>query len=380
MKKRALKKSVILMLALLFIPTMLSGCYNYREIEHVLLVMGIAYDMDKETGEYCLNIETVNFTGSGQSMETKSVLISSKGDSIFDASRNSVDAAGKKSYWRHKQIAIIGKSIAEGDIFSIIDMITRDADPRMSIYLVVSKEDTAEEIMQSKMPGYEIVSNGIYDALENSSGTSAYIPMQVYQVNTDLLADGISLVLPTVFLGDNNGEKTVNVAGSAVFKEEKLIGYLDADETKYLTFAKDMIEGGLITMTDPENGHTITLEIFNNSTDIIPEMTDQGIKIKIKTNTEVSLAELDYYLKNSTKENLDRIAALGEDTIKENLLAVVKKVQQDFGTDSFGFGAKVKKKTPEIWKLLEDDWDSYFANLQVEVECKVTIKNTGWRQ
>ena len=272
MKKAVLKKSITLVFAI-FICFIFSGCYNYREVNQMLIVAGIAYDINLDTNQFYLNIEGVGFTG-GEQREMVPILIAAEGDSIFDTSRNSTTIGGKKAYWRHKQVIIIGETMGEYGIFSIIDMITRDADPRMSVYLVVSKEESAAEIIQNKVAGYNITSTGIYDILENYKSLSTYLPVKVYEANTDLLSEGISLVLPTVYLIDNNGEKSVEVSGSAVFDDDKIIGYLDADQTKYLMFVKNKIEGGLITTEDPQNGKTITLEIFKNNTEITPQMVD----------------------------------------------------------------------------------------------------------
>ncbi len=55
----------------------------------------------------------------------------------------------------------------------------------------------------------------------------------------------------------------------------------------------------------------------------------------------------------------------------------IKKVQQDFKVDSFGFGEVIHRSNPQEWKKLQKSWNQSFVNLTVSVKCNTKIRQLG---
>lgn len=60
-----------------------------------------------------------------------------------------------------------------------------------------------------------------------------------------------------------------------------------------------------------------------------------------------------------------------------NIESAVKKVQQEYGTDIFGFGIAFHHKYPKQWEKIKENWDEIFKNAEFQIEVKTSIIRTG---
>ena len=55
----------------------------------------------------------------------------------------------------------------------------------------------------------------------------------------------------------------------------------------------------------------------------------------------------------------------------------IKKVQEDYQSDIFGFGEVIHRANPKAWKQLESNWDQEFSTLEVSVKVDAKIRRVG---
>jgi spore germination protein KC len=87
-----MNKKYILILLIISSILLLSGCWNYREIERLAIVSGLAVDKDENSGEYLLTTEIVDVKETMGKTTLTSKKIDSKGKTILDAIRNMIKA------------------------------------------------------------------------------------------------------------------------------------------------------------------------------------------------------------------------------------------------------------------------------------------------
>lgn len=372
-------KKIILAILIIINLTTLTGCWNYKELNNLLIVTGVCIDKN-EDNTYHLTIEVVDFSGSGKEAQVKSALIESNGSTMFDAVRNAIKYNSYKLYWSNCQIIIISKDIAKDGIAPVIDFFIRHTELRKTISPLISTEDTAKAIISKKAVGSTLVAFEIDRSLENNDDSvTTASNVNINQIFNIISGTTTSLVLPCVSVSLSNDELITKVDGDAVFNKDKLIGFLTSEETKYTSFASNKVKSTVLPgrIGEDQKKDNYTLEIFSNNTKISFKNENDKITFKLEIETEAAISEIvakKNYIDSSEKNELTHNM---ESKLKDNIESVIKKVQQDYGVDIFGFGDYLNKHDPGTWNKYKDNWNDNFKKANIEVISKIKIRNSA---
>ncbi len=169
-----------------------------------------------------------------------------------------------------------------------------------------------------------------------------------------------------------------SLASTAVFKNYRLVYWLDAYETRGLLFVTRKVKSGIIEVKCPEEKNKIiAFEIIRAGSKIKPEIRDGELTITVEIREEGNVGEDQFASIDLTvPENISRLEKIKADAIKKEVEGVIRKAQQ-FNTDIFGFGEAVYRKYPREWKEMEKKWDEIFPLLEVQVKVESRIRRTG---
>lgn len=373
-------RKIIALLLIVPLLSSLSGCWNYRLLEDLGIVAGVAIDKGTDD-KFELTMEIAD-AKSGKERMVDSHIIHSSGNTIFDAVRDGISIIGKKLYWSHTQVIVVSEEIARDEMINVMDWLNRDSETRTDIELFVAKGMPAKDIFTIDNPSGNIISFTLESMIENETSLSKARKTQTWKFANDLISPGISPQTPAVMLWDNSKEQTPMVEGAALFHDSVFVGFLDGADTKNLLFVQDRIEGGLLTFPLNYQGKklSVSLEIFENQTRFETSWTNSVPEIKITMKTIVALDEL-----QGTPGEIDEklIAALEEAAqvyLKNNIEATIRLVQNQYDCDTFGFGNYIYRTESQKWKKIEADWDTIFPKLKVTVVPKVMIKNSATQE
>lgn len=373
-------KKVILFLLIGSLCISINGCWDYRSLNDLTIVSGMAIDKNENGEGYNLTFEVLDILRSNKQTGIKSKIIESEGKTIFDAIRNAKKRQESKLYFGNTQIIIISQKLAAEDHLSdTIDLIKRDIEFRETINILVSQEKTAKEILSLSLPDNPVVSYELDNIVDQDKDVTGTIKNNMlYQIYDILNSEGISLVLPAVHKVTNVSEEVIELNGLAMFKGEKLIGFLTPEESKYYLFATDNIKGGILTSSSTEEGKdNISFELKDNKTKTNYAINDNKIKISLKVVTDVYVGEIHDKVDVTKEEELNELEYIAEEKLADRITNIIKKVQMEFGTDIFGFGSNLYKTHLKIWRQIDDEWDNYFETADIEVQCKINILNTA---
>lgn len=375
---RMLKKILLIVLVSIN-TTILSACWNYREIDKFIILAGAAIDKDKDTNEYIFTAELVEPIGKERGFKSK--IIQTKGDSIFNALRKGIEVNGKKIYWGHSKIIIISEEIAKYDLIYVTDVVLRDAEIRGDTKIFVSKDNTASEILyKTEKIGDEIISYKINDTLKNQKSIPYYPNVNFRELTNQLLAKGASPIVPSVNMEIQEGTPMFRVGGSSVFKKDKLVGYLNDIETRSALFIKDEVKGGFLVVESEIDGkkYRNTLEVFGSQTKIKPEYKDNKLTMNINVEVDTGIIELSGekdFIEEKGREILQKDA---EEYVKKDMKKVIDKAQTDFQSDIFGFSGIIMREIPKEWKKkIEPNWEEEFKKLDTNIQVKINIRNSA---
>ncbi len=369
-----IKKSLWLMMILAVL--LCGGCWNYRGLNEMSIVSGLAFDLDGTSGQYKVSFQIVDLTGNVKIEGINAKMLESEGKTLFDACRNAKKAILGKLYFGHTQLVVISDKLARHqDLRDLIDWMLHDAEIRETLKIVISTEETAQEILDNETLVGPIIAFDVSEYIEDDNEvTSSTSYKQLYEVYDTLEADGIDLTVPALCNIESGGRTIPKLSGTAVFKGQRLAGYLSSDESKYFLFAVDKVKGGVLTV--PANGEgrdNVTLEISDNRTSRSFTYKDGKLVMKLEPETDVFLAECEGPLDAMDKQQIKELEKNAAKTLAQRMVQTIQTVQSKYGADIFGFGNFIHKSDMSLWKSLSKDWDTIYKTLEVQVNAKVNI-------
>jgi spore germination protein KC len=257
----------------------------------------------------------------------------------------------------------------------------RDAETREDTPILISRDKTAKEIFDGE--GTEdILSNVLYETLENqkSLGKAQTTNISDYEIEFNL--KGASIAIPAVRLKQENKKKMPEIMGAAIIKNDRLAGFLDGEETKWLYFIRDEIKHGILTEEILKNNeqNLISLEIFKSKTKVTPIVENNDIKFNIDIETRVAIGEIIGNGNFFNEKALKELEQNAEASLTAQIEEFIKKIQSDYDADIFGFAAKLWENQPQTYNMVIKNWDEIFKDLQVQVQSRIIIENSALKE
>lgn len=370
----------IIFLIVIFLCLSLSGCWNYHELDDFYIVAGMSVDKAKDGELFNVAVEVINSEETNLKPNIESQVIEAKGVSIFDAVRDIIKISAKKLYWSHATTIIISEDMAKEGILPILDWVSRDQEPRLNMDVFISREKTAKELLSTITFPTVIHSFELEHMVTESKDYIITPIIKVYELTNEFGVPKIHSVLPAVQVVPTSKGMSNRISSGAVFKGDKLIGYLEEDNILPYLFMKNKVNGGLLRVINKDFPQDkIILEIFESKTKIKPVFSDKDMSLDLEISTSVNIGEL------NTKTNIDYLSKDGrkilrkeaEENLEADIQKVFKTVQEEFEIDIFGFGNEIRKKHPQIWKTIEKDWDTIFQELKLNIKCNIDFRNSG---
>ncbi len=361
---------LLLILNMLF----LNGCWNYQEIERLSMVSGFAIDKGTEGHKYHLTFEFLDLSGDTPG----SKLLETEGNTVFEGIRNAISKSQKKLTFSECKIVVISKDLASEGIAPLLDFVSRDDEPRLTLVPMISEEKTAGEILQQKPVTDHLICLEIDQMLAQNVVSLSKVPrIKLYQANNMLAGEGTSLVLPSIKITKQQTAATVELAGTAVFKKDKLLGFLDAHQSQLMLFIKDQIKGGLLLTSPDSDGRNITLEIEKSETKTAPVITQNPPGVKIDIKTVCALGENQTAKSSVTSERIQEVEKSAKSGLETSVSNLIKTAQNQYKCDIFGFGNLIYQNDPQLWEQDKLKWDEIFTAMDVNVTAEIKIDSTA---
>jgi len=372
-----MKRLIACALVLLFCVS-LAGCWDYRGLDEIDIVTGVAVDKDA-SGNYRLTIEIVDTQGSAKEGDIGAKYVEAEGETIFGAIRNSKKRLINKLYGGNMQTLVISRQIAATEgIAVILEELLRDGEPRETLSVVISQEETAKEILLAEGIDSKIISYEIHDMVEEDNRvTAATVNIPLYKAYNAIKGTGNSLTLPAVHRVQNGEETVVEGNGIALFEGDKLIGFLSSKTSMYYLLFRNELQGGVISFPVSRPDDSVSLEIMGCKTTVDVSVQDGQAFVTLSVDIKLNVMEVKSQLgisQSSERQALERQTAM---FLQTRIAEFFKDVQAENQTDIFGLGRQLYQKTPDIWDFIEDDWNELFQDAEIQVKVDAKILSAG---
>ncbi|MBE3588440.1 MAG: Ger(x)C family spore germination protein [Thermoanaerobacteraceae bacterium] len=396
---------------MLFVSATCTGCWDHREVEDLGIVLLTALD-DAPGGKIRLEVQIlvpaalaggggggVGGMGGGRGSGRKPYRnVDVEAETVFDAIRKLSMETPRRLFFAHNQVIVLSEKLArEKGIPPLLDFFDRNPQIRRDTWLVVARGDI-KEIMDvpsqlEVTPAQRVM--GIINNREFSSQFAItrlgdFIEM-VEDTGVEPFTAIIEMIPNTAVSrvalqpGGPGPEPThdIKLTGTAVFRRDKLVGWLDEREARGLMWVRGEVRGGPVKFNLPGDGgpQNISVDILRagrGGVRVEPRLVDGQLSMHIKTSVRVNLVEAQSPgLDLNKPETIKRLEELLDEAIKEEIMAAVNRLQGDYRSDAFGFGQAVHRKYPRLWRQVEGEWEDVFAGMPVSVDVKATIRRTG---
>ncbi|MGE7023723.1 Ger(x)C family spore germination protein [Solibacillus cecembensis] len=388
-------KKKLFILPIIFLLLILSGCWSKRELNELALVAALGIDFID--GEYAISVQVINpsqvsskQSGGGQAPV---VTYHANGKTVFEAVRKILALSPRKLYFAHLQIVVIGEELAVNGLRDTVDFLARDQELRNDFTIIVSQQATAKDVLNVLTPIEKIPANKMLNSLKGMEDAwGSTLEVDIEDLVTYLGVNNHDFALSAIEVqGDKSlGIDQANVerietpvilkfTGLAIFKEDKLLGFIDEYESKSLNYLNDNIKSTIEIIACPSDGE-LTTEITQSKTKTKGIIKDGKPTINVSIDVVQNVAEVKCDINLTEIKTMDWINNQTEKTIEKSIVQVLKILQEHYQADVLGFADAIHRADPTEWKKIKDDWQTIYPEVEVNVKVNVNTQGIGTLQ
>ncbi len=385
-----IKKVIIILLVLL-----LTGCWDYRELNDLAILGSLSIDIVDE--EYIVGAQIMNPQKEGNSTNGSSgstgapiVVYKFKGKTIQEAIRKMTTESPKKIYAGHISMLMVSEKAAKKGFKDIADFLIRDHETRKQFKVVIIRNEEVDKSLSILSQLEALPTQENLDSLKAASNYNGNVTTIGFDEFLSLgYSIGIEPVLPYADLkGDieagkkkENTQQTTPISsiiykGIAVFKNDRLLGYLDEKDSIGFNFIHNNLKSSSIPFKCDEDNYA-AVEIINYKTDLKVDIKDNKPIVKLNVTGEAHQSEINCDIDMESLSGRNFIKDLMNKEIIKLISSSIDTVKNKFNSDIFGFEQYLYRHNYKYWEKNKKKWPELFKNIQYEIKTNLVLTKKG---
>lgn len=275
------------------------------------------------------------------------------------------------------QQVLLSDSLAKNGIHDILEIFQRDVSLPAIAYIVVVEGSPSELLKEaSQFKNTPRVSFYLFQLVDNNVQISNIPNTKVFDFDINFFAPGLDPVAPMIKLKENS----VEITGSALFSDDKMVGRLSQTHTLFLIGLMDQAKKTDLIIPAEEfpsknkakYGMALTLQKPKRGVHI--DFDEEGFPI-IRVTMKYKCV-LDEYRWNETTDpkEQEKLEKFITGYLNKHLNETIQ-IMQKANSDPIGFGDMIRAKYYEYWKSI--DWKEIYPEAQIHVSSDVEIIREG---
>lgn len=368
LKNKRRKASVLL--GLLILPLLLTGCFDYHDINKVTFPTSIIFDVD-DLGQEIVYLDCIKPYRSTNDSSDKGrrIIYKGVGKTALEALNDINRASSFKLDYTQTRAYIFTEKASRKGIKKFLDLINNNSEFSMKPSAFVYYGDV-EELLKTVSTDEEYLGLFLNDLVGKEKYNPRAVKSNINYYLSNILMGSNTALLTSISLEDNAIDKKIQIQGSSIFKDNVLVEKIDIENSLIYNIMMGNAKSGTLEISNPENKENfITLQILDSSMKDKLEFQDGKYKLIKDVNVEVSVSEIQ-----------------GELIVDANALDYIKVNEEAYisGYAEYLFN-KYKKQNLDIFdidRLAEmyypnENIDNPLSVTEVEVNTKLIIKGTG---
>lgn len=398
-RRALLRLSWTMLVISLMLP--LAGCWDIRYLDKLGVVIALGVD-DDPSGHfrYEVTVQVVlpqNATsGDGGGDGSPVMTLTEKGDTMFEAIRKMSAKTSRRLFFSHTQLFIISEKTARKGIYPLVDLIDRNADIRTDISLVIARNVSAAKLLKIRTQMESVPANQMKEMIGvDQKAKGQVFVVLVRDVTRIANSEHQQIALPAMGVdGDPEAGSTKEIVDRidpkvlpelttmAIFRGDKLIGYLPVKESRGLGWALNKLENTVVKFPCSNGkGHYMTEVIRTASKTVAkkPKGPDELPEIVIHIRLNASVHEVTCQgLSLHDEHTLHVIEEKLDGAVRDEIDSTIKWLRRR-KVDVMGWGEQINRNEPGIWKRIDSDWAELFPRVPYRIEVVSHVDSMGSR-
>ena len=409
-------RKAISVITVCIILTILTGCYDSREISDSAYIAMLGVDegvSDRWRITFLIPFFGESRAGSGENGESggdkgagKYTIYTIEAPSFFEGISMANTSVSKKLIFMHANVFVFSEDIAsKGKIGEFIAPLIRNREIRRTEFIIVTK-GSAKSFLDAATTDIETTITKEMENLFEGSKSTGFFPM----TNLNDLNNGIKSTYhqtiaaygavssglkesstkkelsdepneaDSYLAGDipREGGRKIDLSGSAIINGDKMIGKLTNHETRMVLMVKNQLSRETLAISDPLKPDLIVpVDVrLSRKPDIKVKFKDDKPIIDLDLQTDGDILSIQSRIDYEHSDLTPLLEKAVEEYIKSELEKTMKKCQE-LRSDVFNFGDIAAIKFPTIQKWEEYNWNGHFEDAVVNINVKFKVKRTG---
>ena len=373
---------------------LLSGCIPSVQLNKRAIVQAIGVDTGDEGYRITLQIFFPDGGDSGIDVGKQNAkLITAEGKTISDALQNATLKQGKKIFYGHNRLLVIGKQAAENGIQDILPFFNSGYESRPSTSIMMA-ETTAEDVLATNIKQGIVPAESLQNMVENHTENASVVKTRLIDMIEAIYDPSKSVAIPKVKLTEESKEgessedgsaveatHAVTMDGTAVLKHNRLAGGLTSDETRGLVFLTDQVDRTLVVFpyrsAGAETDTMVSIDVYKSNTKTKVTVEDGIPVFHASVSALGRLNEISLSSRFSETEDAELLEQHAEALIREECEAAFRKAAGEYKADIFFYGKILMNQQKQLWSEREKRWPDAIGEAKLEVEVKLDIDRLG---
>ncbi|MBP2654809.1 MAG: germination protein, Ger(x)C family [Firmicutes bacterium] len=386
-----------------------TGCNGAKETDEVAYILSVGIDAAPNNQlSITYRIADPHSLAGGKDSQSQSqkssILINLTAPSLTEGRNILKSIISREPRISHLKIFVISEELARKGLGDLFGLFMRHREYRGTVFLAIVR-GSAKEVLEKNRPDLDVLtSRWVESMLQSYFESSYFLRADIYQFYKRLKNESGAPYAVLLGLNPLDGEDRANneavgndrsegylakqiprqsgnpleMCGTAVFKGDKLVGFLNNKETRALSILLGDLERGFMSLEDPlvpskqvdiniHLGRKPNINVDISST--IPAITIsvylEGDILGVSSGTNYEAGDYKVLLEQQISN-----------TIFEQITSMLKRTQ-DLGTDVVNFGYYIRPKFNTVQELENYHWDSKYPEAVIHLDVQTKLRRDG---
>jgi spore germination protein KC len=235
-------------------------------------------------------------SGSKSESKTDSLVLEHTAKTLQGFSRDFTRTIKHRLIFSHNRIWIIHDSLAKENLLQVLDFLQRNEFPRLNSYLLIAQDNPAD-LLKAPPLLKGISSDELYEGIKSSVYASNYAANDIRETLRMLTEPPNTAYLPIVHISKSADTSILEIAGTAVFRNGRMAGKLDTDETIGLLWLRNQVKDISIS-AEGASKHPLQVQVKGLGTSVETSLLGDGLSADVKIRLRGTIAEMTPQIKS----------------------------------------------------------------------------------